>query len=260
MKKTLLFGLTSLVLSLSVKAQYPQCDPANRPTGTDFPTDPDSMWIYPDELPAGNVGASYYEVIYIKFPEHITTEFSGTVLTLTFDSAKVNSVTGMPSGFSKKSDKYPNPDVWTGGEYGCVAVYGTTNTYGTYNPVINTTVYVTLPPPLNVQQAVDTPFSNFTLFIDGAVGIADVKTIQGNLIYPNPANNNVFVNFTSNSNSNMLITLTNLLGEAVLTKKFSVAQGANKFELNTSDLAEGIYVYTLLQDGKKTTGKLTVTH
>lgn len=257
MKKQVL-SIVALAFSASVSAQT-TCDPMAYPTGIGLPTHPDSAWVYPDAFPAGDVGVAYSQTIYIKFQEHVTTEIGGSTITLNFDSAHINSVTGLPSGFSRRADTYPN-DTWEGGDFGCVAVYGTTNVAGTYTPIINLRVYASFPPPFNTPITQDTLFSNFTLVINGPVGVADLTKAQGYSVYPNPSNDRLFVEVDSKSSASISFTLSNLLGEVVLTNQQAVNAGSNKLEMNVSNLNAGVYIYSMLVDGKKVAGKITVTH
>ncbi len=256
MKKILLLSATAFMFNTAVKAQFPDCDPMGFPSS--LPTHPDSTWIYPEALPDGNVNVDYYQVIYIKFPSQAETEIAGTTYTVTIDSISLKSVTGLPSGFSRRTDKYMSGDRWPGGAYGCVAVYGNTPTAGSYNPNITIGTKITVP-GLGSFAGPDTSFSNFTIFISPwAVSTQDfVENAIAKNVYPNPANDQVFVELGLVEETTEFI-ITNLLGEMV--ERRMIEKNQEKIALSTSHLPNGLYNYTFVSGSNTQSGKLTIVH
>ena len=72
--------------------------------------------------------------------------------------------------------------------------------------------------------------------------------------YPNPAKEKTYVNVAFSS-SEASLTLSNILGETIYVK---VLPHSGTFEIDVTEIPEGIYFYTLAADGQKVTKKLTV--
>jgi hypothetical protein len=90
---------------------------------------------------------------------------------------------------------------------------------------------------------------------------SDITTPSFNLnAYPNPAQEEAIVEYTLNTNGNVVITLTDIIGRNVLTMNRG-NQGANttyRVALNTNNLNNGTYFYTLNVNGVKQTKKLVI--
>lgn len=77
--------------------------------------------------------------------------------------------------------------------------------------------------------------------------------------YPNPASSEFNVEYYSNKNIKVLFTLVNCIGKVVLqTETISESIGINYFEINTTDISNGVYLYAVIIDGENTTGKLII--
>jgi hypothetical protein len=100
-----------------------------------------------------------------------------------------------------------------------------------------------------------------TFTYDFATGIHVLGTSLSNPLSeasPNPANSMTGINYSVSGNNTRLIVY-NLLGNAVKEIKLGEKQGA--LILTTSDLSQGIYYYSLLENGKTlATRKLVVSH
>lgn len=77
--------------------------------------------------------------------------------------------------------------------------------------------------------------------------------------YPNPAYSEVVVPFTISRNANVTVTLANAMGQVVNTQKMgNLTSGQAVFPV--SNLADGIYFYTIQADEHRTTGRVVVAH
>ena len=76
-------------------------------------------------------------------------------------------------------------------------------------------------------------------------------------IYPNPTNNNTYLDVNLNKQSNVIINVKNLLGKNVYTYN-NLISGNNHIMLETSDLANGVYLVEINIDNKRTTQKLII--
>lgn len=85
------------------------------------------------------------------------------------------------------------------------------------------------------------------------------SNIAKNEVYPNPANESVNFAFELLSNSNVTITITNVLGQVVLNKNLgTLNSGSNKVVLNTADLGTGVYIYNINSGNSTTSGRLSI--
>lgn len=77
--------------------------------------------------------------------------------------------------------------------------------------------------------------------------------------YPNPSTSELHIPFLLSNSANVTVTLSNTLGQVVASQDMGkVANGQAVF--NTNSLASGIYTYTVIADGQRTTGRVAVAH
>jgi hypothetical protein len=75
--------------------------------------------------------------------------------------------------------------------------------------------------------------------------------------YPNPCDEMTNISI-SELKEPAIFTLTNSIGQVVLTKK--VAAGTSKLQISTSELPQGIYHFYLAQGGKNAAHSIHVIH
>lgn len=88
-------------------------------------------------------------------------------------------------------------------------------------------------------------------------GVALASTLNA---FPNPANNSTTITYSLNKSGNVNIVITDIMGRTVKTMEqgSQVAGTSYNVNLNTSDLANGTYFYTLSVDGERQTKKFVV--
>ena len=94
------------------------------------------------------------------------------------------------------------------------------------------------------------------------VGINDLNSIKNTAInaYPNPSSGSVSFNFDLNTNSSAKITISNALGQSVMTiANGTFAAGSHTVNANLSTLEAGVYFYTFTTENSVITRKLVVT-
>lgn len=91
----------------------------------------------------------------------------------------------------------------------------------------------------------------FLLLIFSGWAGNDPKMAQN---YPNPAKEKTVIELDYTGN-NATLTVYNVLGESIREIKI---EKPGKFELNVSNLPDGVYLYTLDVDGYKVTKRMTV--
>jgi hypothetical protein len=95
----------------------------------------------------------------------------------------------------------------------------------------------------------------------GNAGIAEIngKAITAS-IYPNPSNGSAVINAMSQVSGEGSVTVVNVLGQPVYTRKVQLKAGSNNIQVELGTQSQGIY-YVTLQSGKTSvTKKLTVTN
>ncbi len=91
------------------------------------------------------------------------------------------------------------------------------------------------------------------------VGVNEVaKNISNVQVYPNPANSEATINFTMEKAANVDIQITNILGQTVYSTRIEAAAGANTTTIDVASYKAGMYFYTMIANGQKTTGKISV--
>ena len=77
-------------------------------------------------------------------------------------------------------------------------------------------------------------------------------------IYPNPADLNTSIQFEALNPGPMELRLIDETGRIVLERNYSSTNGKNELALNTSKLANGVYILNLQQNRTKISGRLVV--
>ncbi len=89
-------------------------------------------------------------------------------------------------------------------------------------------------------------------------GIEELAGITSMNVYPNPSNDVVTIDYTSMINVNMQVRLMDATGRVVLTSNQPTHSGSNKFQLDLSTVAAGIYNLEFTANGNTATTKLIV--
>ena len=89
------------------------------------------------------------------------------------------------------------------------------------------------------------------------LGINNVNnSLENVVVYPNPAKNIVNVSYKTTATTPVTVTLTNMVGQVIATQT-----GVNgNAVFNTTEIASGIYIYTLEANGARTTGRVSIAH
>ena len=95
-------------------------------------------------------------------------------------------------------------------------------------------------------------------------GLNDLNTIESLSIFPNPVENNLTINFSSEENQNISIRLLDLSGKEVVDKSIynlAIGQGFET-SINVSNLRDGIYLLKLSGDlnSDETVRKIVINH
>lgn len=77
-------------------------------------------------------------------------------------------------------------------------------------------------------------------------------------LYPNPAQGNVTLSFSSDASGEIEINIANMIGQSMKLVSKEIRNGENAFQLDISDLSKGIYLVTLGSGENKITQKLII--
>lgn len=100
------------------------------------------------------------------------------------------------------------------------------------------------------------------LVIDNPMSVSEVApsfTISQNV--PNPANGSTTFNYSLTNNSKVAFNVYDVTGNLVYSQDASnQAAGAHRIDMNTSNLANGMYFYTISVNGQNETRKMTISN
>ena len=99
----------------------------------------------------------------------------------------------------------------------------------------------------------------FNALFDVVVGLDDLIGITTlSIAYPNPANMQATFNYSVNAGAKTELIIRNLLGSTIRKMELS---GDGQIRISTAELSEGIYFYSLTENGQiQSTRKLVVSH
>lgn len=101
---------------------------------------------------------------------------------------------------------------------------------------------------------------NHSTFVGGFTSVKELTNVKANsfVVYPNPATNNVNVNFDLLDNKNVNVVIYDVLGNEVYNNSTEMTKGLQTLQVNTSILSSGVYYLTLVVDNAKETKKLII--
>ena len=209
--------------------------------------------VYPDSatgLSVAVVGVPYAETITAITPADTCIQIFPAPLPCTLvpiDSVVVDSVYGLPTGFTLVSENESNLNFYFfGGTSSCMLLSGT----ATAGQVGVYPLYVS---GLSWGQVAGVPTSQpfvvdwYQLEIVAATGVgelnAEVFNVTQNI--PNPFNTQSTIQYYLPQANNVSISVFNVLGKLVKSDEIQATQGVNNYELNAADYSNGVYFYNL---------------
>jgi hypothetical protein len=100
---------------------------------------------------------------------------------------------------------------------------------------------------------------NINLSQKNPVGLGNMNSSVSNvLIYPNPASGSANIRINTVKAAEANVSVLNMLGQVVLAKDVDLTAGANRVELDTRQLAAGVYHVAITADNNTFTKKLTI--
>lgn len=202
-------------------------------------------------LSPATVGTPYSQTITVIIPADTTIELvPGFPTTVPINSAKVNNVIGLPSGFSYACN--PSTCIFPGGTTKCAVLTGTA-TSG-QEGIYPLKIAVTYDAGLTADDTVE----GYNLVVN-PMGVFDfVKTTNTlkSWASPNPFVTNTDINFIAVSNGDVRISVYNLLGKNIKNEVVKATTGENSYTLRGINLQQGVYMVEVSDGKNKTTHKL----
>jgi hypothetical protein len=254
MKKALLAVIA--LLSFSAAEISAQCIPDLTMT---------SPGVVPDSatgLASAMVSQPYHDTLQFRTPTDTTVIYLGNPLFFTINYIRIDSVVGLPPGFSWSTSECGPcaPHTFNGGTNGCLLIYSISNpsATGTYPLKIKLTANGTNA----IIGTISLPDSNMDYRID--ILPLGVATINANVFEvfqnsPNPFSAQTEISFTAPSSAKADFRVYDMLGRELIHRNIDAVSGMNKITLSSRYLKPGIYFYKLNFKNKSVTRKMIVT-
>ncbi|MEO5571822.1 MAG: T9SS type A sorting domain-containing protein [Bacteroidia bacterium] len=241
MNKKILSLIFLLFTFFQINKSMAQCTP--NPTNTALIT-PDTI----TNLSPGTVSAPYSQIIYVHPPIDSTVTIGAIPIHLNpVDSIVLNGIGNLPPGLSYAC--VPASCVFPGATSGCIAITGTPTTAGMYPLTIDITAYGK---EATTGFALFYPFSitayRININITGVAELSQNSNFQLLDFGPDPVQEHLSFKMNSPVNTTADFSVFNILGKNVYSQPASLKKGINTIELNTKNLAAGVYILTLKKD------------
>ena len=221
--------------------------------------------IYPDEitnLPEAFVGQPYVAQIDVLTPLDTSVSLSGINVNVTIDNIELTSVSGLPANFTYTCN--PPTCIFPGGTYGCAEIFSTVDPTSAdigYYPLTMTTSTLAINVPLiGSLTQVDTvdyfyiDISNSTALIE-QVNSSTLKILD---VYPNPVSDLANFQFVIGNKHSVDFYIIDCMGRIIVNQEIVANRGVNKFQLDLSNLANGLYSYNFKISDKIVSKKLLI--
>lgn len=275
--KSILFSFGALVLATSSYAQACFADPSltlSSPVGIypAIPSDGNNTTTDRDTIKLC-LGQPWEFVFSAVVPDSITSPAH-----VNLETINVTSIAGLPIGLAVVGANSPiNSDgegvsatdqIFSDKTIGCISVAGTPTVVG-YNPL---TISFNITGDLNIPSTMPGTLFNaqFVFHVSDAPGcVADTYYWQNVLagksdnLYlasatPNPTTGMTTIEFGSKIESSLTFSVVNTLGEVVHNETIQANKGVNNIRFDASNLATGVYFYSISNGMEKTTKRLAV--
>lgn len=208
---------------------------------------------------SGTVGQPYSQVVLIHPPTDSTVQLPGLPLPVLVSDIQVEliSFSGLPPGLTNQCN--PVNCIFQGGVSGCSEISGIPTTAGTYPlfAIIGASGTI-FGGSVTVGPIIDTLLA-YRIIIQSGVGVNELQNDLGFInIASSFTSQNAEVQFNARSTDNVIITVSNTIGEVMSIEGYKPKNGINAFTVNTSALANGVYILTLRNKNQVIAGKFLV--
>ncbi len=88
-----------------------------------------------------------------------------------------------------------------------------------------------------------------TAMLDAAESDNSPAAISSLLLHPNPAQNNLILEYNSIQQGNAKVNIYDVLGNKVISMQYAAIEGQNRWDINTAALKDGIYIFEIDNNG-----------
>jgi hypothetical protein len=239
-----------------------------------------TVGVYPSPVTATNpngginkaacIGKPYSFVFTVKISDTITVPLVGKIPLDSLTMATTGAVAGMPTGMTYACN--PGNCVFRKNTTGCVIIQGTPatgNAIKSYALVIAGKAYSSaisfLYPngyPASFPGDLFPGEYNLKLLAANDPGCVsatnDLKEVSNFSAFPNPTNGKTIITIESSVSDNFEFSLTNVMGQRIETRPLSIQAGVNAFQIDATQLPNGIYIYALSKGSRVVSNKLIV--
>lgn len=114
----------------------------------------------------------------------------------------------------------------------------------------------------------EVPYIDYKISCTGCKTVGEITSIRESNVafasnaYPNPANTELNIPFTISEKGNVNVSISNILGQVVATQTLTnISAGqAQIAKFNTSNLVNGIYIYSVESNGQRVSNRFSVAH
>ena len=86
------------------------------------------------------------------------------------------------------------------------------------------------------------PVWSFTIGQDTVGGVQNIFSLQNVNVYPNPANNSLFIDVNIGQQKNAVVRIMDVLGKVLIQQEYTFEPGLNTRKIDTSKLESGLYI------------------
>jgi hypothetical protein len=199
--------------------------------------------ICPDTLPSGEVGVEYNQTVTILPPAYFN--FGEGVVTIV--KIHIISVDSLPEGLeyaASAQDMYPDTAY-------CVLVSGTPTDTGLFTLVITVQPYIdffgnTVAAPVQVDDS----SVSIRIYPSSISNIRDIGSEEFCIINePNPFTTKTRIGCVTGSPAEVKLYVFDILGKLIYSEKMTARRGENYFNFTGENLASGIYIYSVINNG-----------
>lgn len=226
--------------------------------------------IWPDSatnFASGQVGVAYAQNITVKVPKDTAANPIRICFTR-FELSSPNTYTNynLPPGLNLTGT--PASLQFPGNANSCAIISGTPTTAGTYtlhfqikaygNTILYSQTCPNNPNPNSGNNISTTTLDYYIINIAPATNVAQNNFNQNIQVYPQPATNHINISYPASTEKELMFKLSDITGKTILTKKLECNPGNNTWNIDVSDIQEGLYIYTITNGQDVFTNKILI--
>lgn len=249
--KRALPAIFALIFAASASAQ---CTPNQLYADSVFGVWPDTT----QGFDPGVLGVFYSDTLNILTPTNAG-DIDPLLSLFTIDSIALDSASGLPPGLSIICNSQTGAAcTYLPSQVGCGLIQGTPSVSGTFPISLWVTAFVHA--PLFGQQELPQSFTGYGITIGMGSGVGEAVATK--LVHlhnvPNPVVDRTSIEFGLTKPGVVKVKVYNLVGGELWNGGMQGKPGLNRMAFDASQLENGIYLYTVEQNGTSSTGRMVV--